>query len=271
MLGRPAQRRRLVRPDQLIAARHRELQLRALIARRVAVLAQAVELAGNRPTHARHATAVRTRNLRRHGNSGVVEVIVREPRTVVTRQAVRLAHEQTESGFLVLRERALGRMGAVRQLDGDVSVEAGWRMLDATLEGGDRLADVRIDARDILLPHRRNAFPRGTPGGVRDRTRAVRDSIERRQRPEHTLVRSAVTRGDDVCVLRTVAPVLDVALEWAERLGPLAVGAAVPRSEEHTSELQSHSDLVCRLLLEKKKKTAISLACSFNSKHDKES
>src|SRR5260221_1605639 len=26
------------------------------------------------------------------------------------------------------------------------------------------------------------------------------------------------------------------------------------RSEEHTSELQSHSDLVCRLLLEKKKK-----------------
>src|SRR5438034_8596034 len=28
------------------------------------------------------------------------------------------------------------------------------------------------------------------------------------------------------------------------------------RSEEHTSELQSHSDLVCRLLLEKKKKTA---------------
>src|SRR5260221_5020647 len=27
------------------------------------------------------------------------------------------------------------------------------------------------------------------------------------------------------------------------------------RSEEHTSELQSHSDLVCRLLLEKKKNT----------------
>src|SRR5438034_6506722 len=32
----------------------------------------------------------------------------------------------------------------------------------------------------------------------------------------------------------------------ALRLGP-------QRSEEHTSELQSHSDLVCRLLLEKKK------------------
>src|SRR2546430_14290465 len=30
----------------------------------------------------------------------------------------------------------------------------------------------------------------------------------------------------------------------------------VVRSEEHTSELQSQSNLVCRLLLEKKKKTA---------------
>src|SRR2546427_1073297 len=40
------------------------------------------------------------------------------------------------------------------------------------------------------------------------------------------------------------------------------------RSEEHTSELQSQSNLVCRLLLEKKKKTTIrpeplsALACA---------
>src|SRR6266480_6081764 len=33
----------------------------------------------------------------------------------------------------------------------------------------------------------------------------------------------------------------------------------VPRSEEHTSELQSHVNLVCRLLLEKKKKEIIAL------------
>src|SRR2546421_1489896 len=32
-------------------------------------------------------------------------------------------------------------------------------------------------------------------------------------------------------------------------------GRGARRSEEHTSELQSRSDLVCRLLLEKKKKT----------------
>src|SRR2546430_13146057 len=31
-------------------------------------------------------------------------------------------------------------------------------------------------------------------------------------------------------------------------------GRSAPRSEEHTSELQSQSNLVCRLLLEKKKK-----------------
>src|SRR5260221_10613047 len=42
------------------------------------------------------------------------------------------------------------------------------------------------------------------------------------------------------------------------------------RSEEHTSELQSHSDLVCRLLLEKKKKKRywrnwqIALMCSLS-------
>src|SRR5438034_5712751 len=35
--------------------------------------------------------------------------------------------------------------------------------------------------------------------------------------------------------------------------GYLLTGAVPKRSEEHTSELQSHSDLVCRLLLEKKK------------------
>src|SRR5256886_5949445 len=35
-------------------------------------------------------------------------------------------------------------------------------------------------------------------------------------------------------------------------------GTGLPRSEEHTSELQSQSNLVCRLLLEKKKNTTTS-------------
>src|SRR5260221_7839180 len=43
---------------------------------------------------------------------------------------------------------------------------------------------------------------------------------------------------------------------WASPHGAAkaAIAGAAGRSEEHTSELQSHSDLVCRLLLEKKKK-----------------
>src|SRR5437588_9272361 len=42
--------------------------------------------------------------------------------------------------------------------------------------------------------------------------------------------------------------------DWACRRDPRRHAQSCSRSEEHTSELQSHSDLVCRLLLEKKKK-----------------
>src|SRR2546421_9560018 len=47
-----------------------------------------------------------------------------------------------------------------------------------------------------------------------------------------------------VAILFAVAP--PIGYRWDQ--------AIVQRSEEHTSELQSRSDLVCRLLLEKKKK-----------------
>src|SRR2546421_3742914 len=46
----------------------------------------------------------------------------------------------------------------------------------------------------------------------------------------------------------------DAYVSWGIEQGKFAPGAKAPRSEEHTSELQSRSDLVCRLLLEKKKK-----------------
>src|SRR2546426_8152486 len=42
-----------------------------------------------------------------------------------------------------------------------------------------------------------------------------------------------------------------------QRRGPQRPGAGEMRSEEHTSELQSPCNLVCRLLLEKKKKQDI--------------
>src|SRR5438034_5827714 len=54
------------------------------------------------------------------------------------------------------------------------------------------------------------------------------------------------TGGDRRHVPQTLADVERLQIEKTLRFHD--------RSEEHTSELQSHSDLVCRLLLEKKKK-----------------
>src|SRR5258706_6994374 len=42
-------------------------------------------------------------------------------------------------------------------------------------------------------------------------------------------------------------------------------GASFLRSEEHTSELQSLTNLVCRLLLEKKKNIRVILHCNYRS------
>src|SRR5206468_10304444 len=52
--------------------------------------------------------------------------------------------------------------------------------------------------------------------------------------------------------------------------GPSAQTPARERSEEHTSELQSRSDLVCRLLLEKKKKKKKKYAIKKKKKKEKQ-
>src|SRR2546430_4373507 len=50
-------------------------------------------------------------------------------------------------------------------------------------------------------------------------------------------------------------------VKCAPRAGPRGLSTASrPRSEEHTSELQSQSKLVCRLLLEKKKNQQLTSA-----------
>src|SRR2546427_5436039 len=51
--------------------------------------------------------------------------------------------------------------------------------------------------------------------------------------------------------------------------GPAAWASprVIMRSEEHTSELQSQSNLVCRLLLEKKKKITINSSACTNNNH----
>src|SRR2546425_7906181 len=71
--------------------------------------------------------------------------------------------------------------------------------------------------------------------------------------PYTTLFRSLRAGADKVAV--NTAAVRDPALvtRLADAFGRQCVVAAL-RSEEHTSELQSLAYLVCRLLLEKKKK-----------------
>src|SRR5438034_1946020 len=69
--------------------------------------------------------------------------------------------------------------------------------------------------------------------------------------PYTTLFRSKVQRPDAPRQIEAdIALLIQAARLAKERIHALDF---IDRSEEHTSELQSHSDLVCRLLLEKKK------------------
>src|SRR5260221_2544222 len=73
--------------------------------------------------------------------------------------------------------------------------------------------------------------------------------------PYTTLFRSTgVVRPGDVCVVGSLSSICSSTIGFST--SGVRVSAKTGhkrRSEEHTSELQSHSDLVCRLLLEKKK------------------
>src|SRR5688572_31762446 len=90
--------------------------------------------------------------------------------------------------------------------------------------------------------------------------------------PYTTLFRSAVvlvlaTAGTALAEPDPDGKTLDAKPTGTAPSGTSAEGGPVPggftRSEEHTSELQSQSNLVCRLLLEKKKSTARrSTSCS---------
>src|SRR5438270_10312362 len=72
--------------------------------------------------------------------------------------------------------------------------------------------------------------------------------------PYTTLFRSSSGRSGS----RSASP----AVSGPRSSGPGTTTEAPKRSEEHTSELQSQSNLVCRLLLEKKKKN------NKNSQHN---
>src|SRR5436190_7658007 len=71
--------------------------------------------------------------------------------------------------------------------------------------------------------------------------------------PYTTLFRSAAGAAGEDRVDDRIRP---ATASWLDdkRGAAFVIEPGGSRSEEHTSELQSHSDLVCRLLLEKKKK-----------------
>src|SRR2546430_10282041 len=75
--------------------------------------------------------------------------------------------------------------------------------------------------------------------------------------PYTTLFRSAQAQADCGLVPRPAAEAIARACAQAPLTceGVVEQARASGRSEEHTSELQSQSNLVCRLLLEKKKTT----------------
>src|SRR5258706_12165505 len=75
------------------------------------------------------------------------------------------------------------------------------------------------------------------------------DEIPAEVQAELSLARSLLTSGDRD---QAAEALMRGALAW-ESVGGLEQASSI-RSEEHTSELQSLTNLVCRLLLEKKKK-----------------
>src|SRR5438093_5019020 len=87
-------------------------------------------------------------------------------------------------------------------------------------------------------------------------------------------------RSSDLSISTTIAErkTSTFRLMTAPSIGPLPSNSLSPhrivRSEEHTSELQSLTNLVCRLLLEKKKKKKIKNKIiktrTYNNTHDKQ-
>src|SRR2546426_4976679 len=80
-----------------------------------------------------------------------------------------------------------------------------------------------------------------------------------RRPPRSTLFPyTTLFRSDDQLVAELHAVARLLKRPMTDRLGahPVVPGGQTERSEEHTSELQSPCNLVCRLLLEKKKNKA---------------
>src|SRR2546428_1947939 len=92
---------------------------------------------------------------------------------------------------------------------------------------------------------------RTTVGGASRALSRARDDIGAESRAGRPGLQPAAARRAENLFR---APEVLARSDAHRRYGGDGTGDDRPRSEEHTSELQSRSDLVCRLLLEKKKK-----------------
>src|SRR5258708_26537532 len=72
--------------------------------------------------------------------------------------------------------------------------------------------------------------------------------------PYTTLFRSMCKLVVNFSMIKSPPDLIPASAPMPDNFCPRSKPASFPRSEEHTSELQSPDHLVCRLLLEKKKK-----------------
>src|SRR2546430_7458291 len=84
--------------------------------------------------------------------------------------------------------------------------------------------------------------------------------------PYTTLFRSIRQQPLSGCWSSACSPAAAEQPAWS-KIAPSRSTPPVRRSEEHTSELQSQSNLVCRLLLEKKKKNNTLLNTNSDQTH----
>src|SRR5437867_8217303 len=94
----------------------------------------------------------------------------------------------------------------------------------------------------------------GRPSGILVTALILGQPFHHVVRHIHDIYIKIISHSRYICKLRSIGRPCGRFVIFADVSEPLLVGPIVIRSEEHTSELQSPYDLVCRLLLEKKKK-----------------
>src|SRR3989454_4382391 len=118
----------------------------------------------------------------------------------------------------------------------------------ATVTAKRRVARVPLGTGELMASSRSTLHPTGVPS-------SIPSSVTPASPAFHTLV-STWTRSPGITMPSSANPSITTPAAAASASSRIACcpESAAPRSEEHTSELQSPCNLVCRLLLEKKKK-----------------